>query len=240
LSNTITLVPIAFVKSSFRVNTPAEEMRLQPSQLVVEPDFVPGLLGLKPGMDIQVLFYLHRLEPEEIHLQLHPRHDPANPLSGVFATRSQFRPNRLGATVARIEQMEANVITVSGLDAQDETPVLDIKPYNAYFDADSRTQQFEVYPVNNLEEARAHIDTIDAEVIRLLANRAGYVRQVAHFKKRSEDVPAPARYAQVMRQRREWAEAAGLNPEVIEGMYKLLVDNFIQEELEIIRQREGR
>jgi isochorismate pyruvate lyase len=41
-----------------------------------------------------------------------------------------------------------------------------------------------------------------------------------------------------MRQRRLWAEAAGLNPDVIESMYRLLVDNFIEEELELIRQRE--
>ena len=74
---------------------------------------------------------------------------------------------------------------------------------------------------------------------QLGAARAGYVRQVVNFKKDPEDVHAPARYAQVMRQRREWAEAAQLNPDVIEGMYKLLVNNFIQEELEMIRQREA-
>jgi tRNA-Thr(GGU) m(6)t(6)A37 methyltransferase TsaA len=239
LSNLITFTPIAFVKNSFKANTPVEEMRSQPSQLIVEPEFVPGLMGLQPGTDILILFYLHRIEPEEIDLQLHPRHDPAKGLAGVFATRSQFRPNQLGATVARIEAIEANIITVSGLDAQDEAPVLDIKPYAAYFDADGRTQQFGVHQVDSLEEARDQIDIIDADVIRLLANRAGFVHQVVNFKKRPEDVPAPARYAQVMRQRREWAEAAGLNPDVIEGMYKLLVDNFIQEELEMIRQREA-
>jgi isochorismate pyruvate lyase len=66
------------------------------------------------------------------------------------------------------------------------------------------------------------------------------VRQVVNFKKSAEDVRAPTRYAEVMRRRRELAEAAGLNPDVIEGMYKLLVDNFIQEEMEMLRQREER
>lgn len=239
MSHTITLTPIAFVKSPFKVNTPAEEMRLQPVQLLIQPQFEAGVMGLRPGMDILVLYYLHRIEPEEIQLQLHPRHEPANPVTGVFNTRTQFRPNQLGASVARIEQIETNIITVTGLDAQDETPVLDIKPYAPYFDADSRAQQFEVRQVSSLQEARDQIDTIDAEVIRLLANRAGYVRQVVNFKKDPEDVHAPVRYAQVMRQRREWAEAARLNPDVIEGMYKLLVNNFIQEELEMLRQREA-
>ena len=75
-------------------------------------------------------------------------------------------------------------------------------------------------------------------MIRLLGNRAGYVRQVVNFKNTPEDVRAPARYAEVMRRRRELAEANGLNPDVIEGMYKLLVDNFIQEEMEMLREKE--
>ena len=240
MSETITLSPIGFVKSDFATNTPAEVMRTRLSHLVVHPKFTPGLLGLEVGADILILFYFHHVQPEEIALQLHPRHDPDNPLRGVFATRSQFRPNRIGATVARIEQIEANVITVSGLDAQDGAPVLDIKPYETYFDADTQSQQREVCQVSSLAEARAAIDLIDTEVIRLLGNRAGYVRQVVNFKKTVEDARAPARYAEVMRRRRELAEAAGLNPDVIESMYKLLVDNFIQEEMEMLREREGK
>jgi len=61
---------------------------------------------------------------------------------------------------------------------------------------------------------------------------------VVNFKKTPEEVRAPARYAEVMRRRRELAEANGLNPDVIEEMYKLLVENFIQEEIKIIRERE--
>ncbi len=238
MSNTITLSPIAFVKSQFTTNTPAEEMRGYPSQIVVEPEFGPGLMGLEAGMDILVLFHFHRIQPVEIKLQLHPRHNPANPLRGVFATRSQFRPNRIGTTVAQVENVADNVITVTGLDAQDGTPVLDIKPYALYFDVDTQHQQLSVREVASLQEAREAIDLIDAEIIGLLGNRAGHVRQVVNFKKTPEEVRAPARYAEVMRRRREMAQAAGLNPDVIEGMYKLLVDNFIEEEFEILQQRE--
>jgi isochorismate pyruvate lyase len=238
LSEPLTVSPIAFVKSQFDVNTPADEMRVCLSQIVVEPEYMPGLLGLAPGRDILILFQFHRIQTEEIHLRLHPGHNPQNPLAGVFATRSQFRPNRIGTTTARIEQIEDNVITVSGLDAQDGSPVLDIKPYALYFDADSQSQRFEVREVSSLQEARAAIDTIDTEIIRLFGNRAKFVHQVVKFKKRPEDVPAPDRYAQVMRQRRKWAKSAGLNPDVIEGMYKLLVDNFIKEELEIMSRRD--
>lgn len=238
MNDSLSLSPIGFVKSQFKVNTPPEEMRSYPAQIILKTDFEVGLLGLEAGTDILVLFCFHRIQAEEIKLQLHPRHNPENPVRGVFATRSQFRPNRIGATVARLEQVENNILTVSGLDAQDGAPVLDIKPYEPYFDADTRSQQLEVRQVSSLAEARAAIDLIDTEVIRLLGNRAGYVRQVVNFKKTPEDVRAPARYAEVMHHRRELAEANGLNPDVIEGMYKLLVDNFIQEEMELLRERE--
>lgn len=238
MNDSLSLAPIAFVKSQFKVNTPAEEMRLHPAHIILNTEFEPGLLGLEAGMDILILFCFHRIRAEEIKLQLHPRHNPENPVRGVFATRSQFRPNRIGATVARIEHVDSNVLTVSGLDAQDGAPVLDIKPYEPYFDADTQSQQLEVRQVSSLVEARTAIDLIDAEVIRLLGNRAGYVRQVVNFKNTPEDVRAPARYAEVMRRRRELAEANSLNPDVIEGMYKLLVDNFIEEEIELLRARE--
>jgi tRNA-Thr(GGU) m(6)t(6)A37 methyltransferase TsaA len=240
MSQPITLTPIGFVKSKFDNNTSPEEMRRELSQLVLEPELEPGLLGLEPGRDILVLFYLHRVEPAEVRLQLHPRHNPENPLAGVFATRTQFRPNPVAVTVARVEQVAGNVLTVSGLDAQDGTPVLDIKPYHAWFDAASNCQQLEVRQADSLQACREAIDGLDTEIIRLLGNRAKYVHQVAHFKQRVEDVRAPQRYEAVMRQRRELAEAAGLNPDVIEGMYKLLVDNFIKEEIELIKGRENK
>ena len=190
-------------------------------------------------MDILVLFHFDQIAATEVELQLHPRHNPENPLRGVFATRSQFRPNPIGASVAHIEAMADNLITVTGLDALDETPVLDIKPYTAYFDADSDRQQFERRETQSIAETRQMIDLIDTEIIRLLGNRAGYVRQIMKFKKNAAEVRAPARYAEVMARRREMAEAAGLDPDVIEAMYKLLVDYFIEEEMALLRQREG-
>ncbi len=238
MSQPITLSPIGVVKSQFESNTPPETIRTQPAQIVIHPEFEPGLLGLEAGMDIIVIFYFDQIQADEIELQLHPRHNPENPLRGVFATRTQFRPNPVGVSVARIEQIEDSTLTVIGLDALDGTPVLDIKPYALYFDADSRAQQFEVREVQNIEETRAAIDQIDAEIIRLLGNRAGFVRQIVKFKQNAQEVRAPNRYAQVMQRRRELAEEAGLNPDVIERMYKLLVDNFIKEEMEILQQRE--
>ena len=54
---------------------------------------------------------------------------------GVFATRSPFRPNNLGLSCVKIEKIENGVITVSGADLMNGTPIYDIKPYVPYSDS---------------------------------------------------------------------------------------------------------
>ena len=128
----VTFTPVGFVESEFAHYAPSDEMRKRPSRIVLRPEMAPGLMGLEEVEHILVLFNLHRATQYE--LQLHPGHNPENPIRGVFATRSQYRPNAIAATVAEIVSVEDNVINVTGLDAQDGSPVLDIKPYNAGFD----------------------------------------------------------------------------------------------------------
>ena len=129
----ITFTPVGWVESEFKSYAPSDDMRVRPSRIVLRQDMAPGLMGLEGEQYILVLFNLHRAT--EYELQLHPGHNPANPLRGVFATRSQYRPNAIAATVAEIVSVEDNVINVTGLDAQDGSPVLDIKPYRPGFDA---------------------------------------------------------------------------------------------------------
>ncbi len=127
-----TFTPIGYVESEFAGYAPSDEMRARPSRIILRPELAPGLLGLTAGQSILVLFHLHRAA--DYQLQLHPGHNPQNPIRGVFATRSQYRPNPIAATVAEIQNIDGNILTVSGLDAQDGSPVLDLKPYAADFD----------------------------------------------------------------------------------------------------------
>lgn len=131
----ITLIPIGHVESCFAEPEPLEEMRRHPARLVLRPDLAEGLQGLAAGDWLVVLFYCHRVQGYELHQ--HPRGDASQPLRGVFALRSPYRPNPIGVTVARIEAVEGNVVQVSGLDAWDGSPLLDIKPYVSFFDSDS-------------------------------------------------------------------------------------------------------
>ena len=88
-----------------------------------------ALDGLEAFSHIEVIFFFHGVDPAKIVPGArHPRNNPAWPLVGIFAQRGKNRPNRLGATVARLLRREGRTLYVSGLDAVDGTPVLDIKP----------------------------------------------------------------------------------------------------------------
>lgn len=59
---------------------------------------------------------------------------------GVFATRSPFRPNPIAMSAVKLEKIDfdcpnAPILTVSGADLMNGTPILDIKPYLPYSDA---------------------------------------------------------------------------------------------------------
>ena len=72
-------------------------------------------------------------------LTVRPPRLGGNERVGVFASRSPFRPNRLGLSCVRIEKVEIGedgpVIHVKGADLMDGTPIYDIKPYVAYADS---------------------------------------------------------------------------------------------------------
>ncbi len=82
----------------------------------------------------------------------------------------------------------------------------------------------------SLDEIRAGMDAIDREIVALIARRVDYVRNAAKFKTSSGNVAAPDRVAAVLKTRREWAEAAGLSGEVIENLYRDLVNYSVSEE----------
>jgi tRNA-Thr(GGU) m(6)t(6)A37 methyltransferase TsaA len=94
--------------------------------LVFDPDVRPALDGLRPGDDIVVITWLHLAD--RTVLQVHPRGDTSRPMRGVFATRSQHRPNPLGIHVVTILALDDLRLQVQGLEAIDGTPIVDIKP----------------------------------------------------------------------------------------------------------------
>ena len=61
-------------------------------------------------------------------LATRPRDDPANPMTGVFSTRSPDRPNPIGLHRVRIRELQGLRLRVGPLEALDGTPIVDLKP----------------------------------------------------------------------------------------------------------------
>jgi tRNA-Thr(GGU) m(6)t(6)A37 methyltransferase TsaA len=121
--------PIAIVKNNVK-EMGRRDWDKEVSQLIIRPDLEDALEGLKEFSHLIVLFWFH-LSPagESATHKTHPQMRPDLPLVGVFATRSPVRPNPLGMAVVKLEGQVKNVLIVTGLDALNGTPVLDIKPY---------------------------------------------------------------------------------------------------------------
>lgn len=89
-----------------------------------------SLKGLESFSHLYVLFYMHLVQsPEIVTGARHPRGQKNWPEVGIFAQRAKGRPNQLGLSVCELVGVKDTSITVRGLDAIHETPVLDIKPY---------------------------------------------------------------------------------------------------------------
>jgi tRNA-Thr(GGU) m(6)t(6)A37 methyltransferase TsaA len=125
----LSLVPIGRVESPLTdpADAPKQGNEGAPeASLVLEPRVLEALDGLVPGARVIVLTWLHQASRDV--LRVHPRDDLSNPLQGVFSTRSADRPNPIGLHEVEILAIEGERVRVSGLEAVDGTPILDLKP----------------------------------------------------------------------------------------------------------------
>jgi tRNA-Thr(GGU) m(6)t(6)A37 methyltransferase TsaA len=126
---TFDLSPIGRLRSALRT---LEEAPRQGSEgapdawLEIDPAFASALRGVSPGDAVIVVTWLHRADRDV--LEVHPRSDPRNPLSGVFATRSPDRPNPLGLHRVTVHAIDGLRLRVGPIEAIDGTPVVDLKP----------------------------------------------------------------------------------------------------------------
>ncbi len=96
----------------------------------IHEDFSDGLMGLEQFSHIIILTWFHKNDTQENReiLNVHPRGDKSNPLTGVFATRSPVRPNLISLNTCKILDIHDNIVRIDEIDAFDGTPVIDIKP----------------------------------------------------------------------------------------------------------------
>ncbi|MFN8672431.1 MAG: tRNA (N6-threonylcarbamoyladenosine(37)-N6)-methyltransferase TrmO [Candidatus Sericytochromatia bacterium] len=114
------------------------------SEIHLLPEYKDAIKGLDDFSHIIVIFYMHKASFSlEEHLQRKPQGIEELPKIGIFSQRAKHRPNPIGITTVKLLEIKNDILIVQGLDAIDNTPVLDIKPYFLAFD----------YPKGEIKEA---------------------------------------------------------------------------------------
>ena len=136
--------PIAFFESPFkskfgipRQSGLAAELR---GKIVFEPEYcsVDAIRCLEGFDYLWLIWGFSKIDSESaFKATVRPPRLGGNERVGVFASRSPFRPNRLGLSSVRIVSVDpaSLFIEVAGADLMDGTPIYDIKPYVTYADS---------------------------------------------------------------------------------------------------------
>lgn len=111
-------------------------------EIVFEPEFrrVEALYGIEEYSHLWLIWEFSAAKREKWSATVYPPRLGGREKRGVFATRSPFRPNAIGLSCVKLEEVirtgqDAPKLIVSGVDMLDGTPVYDIKPYLPYADA---------------------------------------------------------------------------------------------------------
>ncbi|WP_297510612.1 tRNA (N6-threonylcarbamoyladenosine(37)-N6)-methyltransferase TrmO [Thermococcus sp.] len=135
------IVPVGYLRKN-------EE--LQETFVEILPEFWKATEGLREGDWVKLVLWFHGSDtpPKRRVLKVHPYGNPKNPLTGVFATRSPYRPNPVALYTVRIHRIEGNRLYIDWIDAMDGTPVVDIKIFVERYDCPKEIP---------IEEGEAHI-----------------------------------------------------------------------------------
>ena len=92
---------------------------------------------------------------------------------------------------------------------------------------------------NTLDEARTQIDKVDEEIVKLIAKRNDYIKQIAHFKTTIDEVKAQDRIADVISRVRQQAIELDLSPNLINDLYVRMIDGMVESEIAEFRNAKG-
>ena len=121
------------VKPIGRINAAGEGMFIE-----LEPEYIPALLALEGFSHLSVIWWFSDFDNEEMRgiLETPRPYKNAPAVMGIFATRSPVRPNPIALTAVQAIGIdyEKGIIHIAWIDANDGSPVLDIKPYTPSLD----------------------------------------------------------------------------------------------------------
>lgn len=125
-NNGIKLHPIGYVSTDVQDVPNFYTISEVEGRLVIDQQYLPGLLEIEAGMEILVVFQFHK-SPHFTQERLRVTPPRQEMPRGVFTTRSPIRPNPIGISKLKVLRRENNIIYVCNLDMLDGTPILDIK-----------------------------------------------------------------------------------------------------------------
>ncbi|SDK48590.1 tRNA-Thr(GGU) m(6)t(6)A37 methyltransferase TsaA [Maridesulfovibrio ferrireducens] len=133
--DTINFHPIGYIHSPF---DKLDGMPIQPSgakdalgYIELSEDLQEGLKDLEGFSHIILLYHFHKNEGYKLSVK--PFMDTVE--RGLFSTRAPRRPNMIGMSTVELREIKGNIIKIKGVDVLNGTPLIDIKPYVAKFDA---------------------------------------------------------------------------------------------------------
>lgn len=169
--------PIGYVESPFKdkYGVPRQPQLASSAKgkikLKNDPDLMTALKTLEQFSHLWVVFVFHEHGGKKWKPSIRPPRLGGRTKVGVLSSRSPHRPNPIGLSVVKIENINVSAengaeIAISGLDLIDGTPVLDLKPYIPYADAIVDAEagwasgEIKKYPVLFSEEAKGFIASV--------------------------------------------------------------------------------
>ncbi len=140
MSHEYVIKPIAYIKNAlntkFGVPRQSGLANSLVSQIIFQPEYrvAESLRGLTDFSHIWLIWGFSEAKQDSWSPTVRPPRLGGNERVGVFATRSPYRPNSLALSCVKLISVEKDIITVSGADLMNGTPIYDIKPYLPYAD----------------------------------------------------------------------------------------------------------
>ncbi|MFW9879994.1 MAG: tRNA (N6-threonylcarbamoyladenosine(37)-N6)-methyltransferase TrmO [Candidatus Thorarchaeota archaeon] len=109
---------------------------LKKSEIIINKEYVDCLDGIEDFSHLVILFWTHKVPNNARQIKkVHPAGLKQMPIKGIFATRSPVRPNPICKTTVKLIERKGATLLVEGLDAIDNTPIIDIKPHVPFYDS---------------------------------------------------------------------------------------------------------
>lgn len=125
----LNIIPIGYVKNE-RSGMRDDYWGTIISEIVISDELPEECLdGIETFSHLEIIFYFDKADVNKVVKGAsHPRGNSAWPKVGIFAQRKKDRPNHIGTTIVKLISRKGRILTMQGLDADNDTPILDIKP----------------------------------------------------------------------------------------------------------------